>query len=67
MITDDIPEIARARRLGHHADNRIAETYSHVSGEIHQRLLASLEHRWHTAPHQCWHRTADRPIHARTQ
>lgn len=49
MISDDIPEIARARRLGHHTDNRIAETYSHVSGEIHQRLLASLEHRWHTA------------------
>ena len=49
MITDDIPDIARARRLGHHLDNRTAETYSHVSGELHQRLLTSLEHRWHTA------------------
>ena len=49
MITDDIPEIARARRLGHHTDNRTAETYSHVSGEIHHRLLTALEHRWHTA------------------
>lgn len=25
MITDDIPEIARARRLGHHTDNRISQ------------------------------------------
>jgi hypothetical protein len=49
MITDDIPDIARARRLGHHTDNRLAEIYSHVSGELHHRILTTLQHRWHTA------------------
>jgi hypothetical protein len=34
LIADDIPEIAQARRLGHHLSNRIIETYSHVAPEI---------------------------------
>jgi integrase len=49
MITDDTPEIARSRRLGHHLDNRLVETYSHVSGPMQQQLLTNLEHRWRIA------------------
>jgi integrase len=49
MIADGAPEIAQARRLGHHLDNRVTETYSHVAPEVEQRLLDDLEHRWHTA------------------
>ncbi|MDX3187803.1 hypothetical protein PV458_05280 [Streptomyces sp. MN03-5084-2B] len=41
--------IAQARRLGHHLDNRVIETYSHVAPEVEQRLLDDLEHRWHKA------------------
>ncbi|WP_143101889.1 hypothetical protein [Amycolatopsis marina] len=45
---DQIPEIAQTRPLGHHLDNRIVETYSHVAPEVEHRLLTALEHRWHT-------------------
>lgn len=31
LIADGIPEIAQARRLGHHLSNRLVETYSHVA------------------------------------
>jgi len=58
LIADNIPEIAQARRLGHHLDNRIVETYSHVAPELEKRLLDHLEHRWHTAQH-----TADPSLH----
>lgn len=51
MIEDDVPEIVRSRRLGHHLDNRLVETYSHISGEMQRRLLDRLEQRWHTATH----------------
>lgn len=49
MIDDDVPEIVRSRRLGHHLDNRLVETYSHVSGDVQRRLLTKLEQRWHAA------------------
>ncbi|HZC52415.1 MAG TPA: hypothetical protein VE441_07955, partial [Mycobacterium sp.] len=49
LIADRVPEIAQARRLGHHLDNRVVETYSHVAPEVEQRLLAELERRWHQA------------------
>ncbi|MGW4063493.1 tyrosine-type recombinase/integrase [Amycolatopsis sp. NPDC004747] len=49
LIAGGAPEIAQARRLGHHLDNRVVETYSHVAPEVEQRLLDDLERRWHTA------------------
>ena len=49
LIADGIPEIAQARRLGHHLTDRIIETYSHVAPEVDQRLLDGLEARWHAA------------------
>ena len=49
LIADGVPEIAQARRLGHHLDDRIVETYSHVAPEVDQRLLDGLEARWHAA------------------
>ena len=49
LIADGAPEIAQARRLGHHLDDRVVETYSHVAPEVEQRLLAGLEARWHAA------------------
>jgi integrase len=49
LIADGIPEIAQARRLGHHLDNRIIETYSHIAPEVEQRLLNALERRWRKA------------------
>ncbi|TDV42140.1 tyrosine-type recombinase/integrase [Actinophytocola oryzae] len=61
LIADGIPEIAQARRLGHHLANRLVEVYSHVAPEIETRLLHQLERRWkqattnkrsHRAPHR---------------
>ncbi len=49
LIADGVPEIAQARRLGHHLPDRIVETYSHVAPEVDQRLLDGLEARWHAA------------------
>ncbi|MEU8632788.1 tyrosine-type recombinase/integrase [Amycolatopsis sp. NPDC048633] len=49
LIAGVAPEIAQARRLGHHLDNRVIETYSHVAPEVEQRLLDDLERRWRTA------------------
>ena len=49
LIADGVPEIAQARRLGHHLHDRIVETYSHVAPEVEQRLLDGLEARWHAA------------------
>jgi len=46
MITDDIPEVAQSRRLGHKLPDKIQEAYSHVSPEVEASLLAKLEHRW---------------------
>ena len=49
LIADGIPEIAQARRLGHHLSNRLVEAYSHVAPEIEHRLLKALEQRWQHA------------------
>ena len=49
LISDGVPEIAQARRLGHHLADRIVETYSHVAPEVDQRLIDGLEARWHAA------------------
>jgi hypothetical protein len=49
LIADSIPEIAQARRLGHHLSNRLVETYSHVAPEIEHRLIRRLELRWQRA------------------
>jgi integrase len=49
LIADGVPEIAQARRLGHHLDNRVVETYSHVAPEVERRLLNGLERRWRQA------------------
>lgn len=49
LIADNIPEIAQARRLGHHLANRLVEVYSHVAPEIETRLLHRLERRWKQA------------------
>lgn len=49
LIADGVPEIAQARRLGHHLQDRVVETYSHVAPEVEQRLLDALEARWHAA------------------
>jgi integrase len=47
LIADGAPEIAQARRLGHHLPNRVTEVYSHVAPEVEQRLLMNLQRRWH--------------------
>jgi integrase len=68
LIADNIPEIAQARRLGHHLSNRLVETYSHVAPEIEHRLLRTLQHRWNHAirrPHTAPARVSVRP-HRRT-
>jgi integrase len=62
LIADKIPEIAQARRLGHHLSNRLAEVYSHVAPEIETELITNLERRWHYA-HQTRRPTDNRPRH----
>jgi len=49
LIADGIPEIAQAKRLGHHLSNRLVEVYSHVAPEIETKLLRGLERRWKQA------------------
>ncbi|MBK1789234.1 site-specific integrase [Prauserella sp. ASG 168] len=49
LIAGGAPEIAQARRLGHHLPNRVVEVYSHVAPEVETRLLADLQRRWHKA------------------
>lgn len=49
LIADHVPEIAQARRLGHHLANRLVEVYSHVAPEIERHLLDTLERRYHHA------------------
>jgi len=45
LIEDDIPEIAQARRLGHHLPG-VNGIYSHVTPAMTQRVVTSLQHRW---------------------
>ncbi len=61
LIADSIPEIAQAKRLGHHLSNRLVEVYSHVAPEIETRLLHRLERRWKHAIAS--HRPADNRPH----
>jgi integrase len=49
LIAGGAPEIAQARRLGHHLPNRVVEVYSHVAPEVETRLLADLQRRWQKA------------------
>jgi integrase len=49
LIASGAPEIAQARRLGHHLANRVTEVYSHVAPEVELRLLNDLQRRWHEA------------------
>jgi integrase len=45
LIEDDIPEIAQARRLGHHLPG-VRGIYSHVTPTMTARLVAGLQTRW---------------------
>ena len=45
LIEDDIPEIAQARRLGHHLPG-VRGIYSHVTPAMTARITNSLEARW---------------------
>lgn len=49
MITDGIPEIAQAVRLGHVLKDKVRQTYSHVADEVEARLLDNLQQRWEKA------------------
>jgi hypothetical protein len=49
LIDDGVPEIGQSRRLGHHLQDRVIETYSHVAAGVEKRLLTGLEHRWRVA------------------
>ena len=50
LIAGGAPEIAQARRLGHHLPNRVVEVYSHVAPEVETRLLADLQRLWQRPP-----------------
>jgi integrase len=49
MIADGIPDVARARRLGHKLPDKIQQIYDHVAPEIEAKLLDHLQRRWTTA------------------
>ncbi|MEV0675926.1 site-specific integrase [Actinosynnema sp. NPDC050436] len=46
LIADGIPDVARARRLGHKLPDKIEDVYSHVAPEVEARVLRALEQRW---------------------
>ena len=60
LIGNADPESAQARRLGHHLDDRVVETYSHVEAEVQARLLDGLEQRWRTSFAKSSHRNPTR-------
>ncbi len=49
LIADGIPDVGRARRLGHKLPDKIQEIYAHVAPEIETKILNVLQHRWTTA------------------
>ncbi|WP_432850614.1 tyrosine-type recombinase/integrase [Amycolatopsis sp. CA-161197] len=49
MISDGIPEIAQALRLGHELKDKVQQTYSHVARAVEERLLDLLQARWEKA------------------
>ncbi|PWK80641.1 integrase [Lentzea atacamensis] len=49
LIADDIPEVARALRLGHKVSDKIREVYDHVAPEIEAKILRCLQKRWEDA------------------
>ncbi len=46
LIADEIPEVARALRLGHKVSDKIREVYDHVAPEIEAKILTCLQKRW---------------------
>ncbi|USX56399.1 tyrosine-type recombinase/integrase [Lentzea sp. HUAS12] len=46
LIGDDIPEVGRARRLGHQIHDKIREIYDHVAPEVEAKILIVLQRRW---------------------
>ncbi|MGW4115237.1 tyrosine-type recombinase/integrase [Actinosynnema sp. NPDC004786] len=52
MIADGIPDVARARRLGHKLPDKIQQIYDHVAPEIEIKLLDHLQQRWTSALHE---------------
>jgi integrase len=48
LIEDDIPEIAQARRLGHHLPG-VRGIYSHVTPAMTARITNQLQARWYAA------------------
>jgi hypothetical protein len=51
LITAGIPEIAQARRLGHHLDKRVIEVHSHVADQVETRIQTTLKQAWLDARH----------------
>jgi integrase len=54
MISDGIPEVAQAHRLGHKLPNKIQDVYSHVAPDVEHRLLVNLQQRWEASPTRCY-------------
>jgi integrase len=46
LIGDGIPEVGRARRLGHQIPNKVREIYDHMAPEVEAKILAALQQRW---------------------
>jgi len=60
LIEDDIPEIAQAKRLGHHLPG-IRGVYSHVTPAMQQRITQALQARWNTNRPRHLHAVDDPP------
>ncbi|MBW4717337.1 tyrosine-type recombinase/integrase [Saccharothrix obliqua] len=46
LIADGIPDVGRARRLGHLLPDKIREIYEHVAPEVEVTILQRLQQRW---------------------
>jgi integrase len=46
LIGDGIPEVGRARRLGHEIPDKVREIYDHMAPEVETRILVALQQRW---------------------
>jgi integrase len=49
LSTEHVPEIASAKRMGHHLADRLTEVYTHVAPKMERDILTALQRLWRHA------------------
>jgi hypothetical protein len=51
LSTDHVPEIASAKRLGHHVSDKLEEVYTHMAPKMEGQIMTVLQRLWKHAQH----------------